>query len=459
MKFKINRTPHGSILVVTMCTAGIIMLGLATYLWLVSNHNLSTMRSLAWNSALTVAEAGAEEALTQTQYCDLSHLSNNSWTNLNNGWFYKKRYVDSVSYYEVMIKQAEPPVIISTATVPAPVSTLVPSANYGLILGAATPATAVVKRRIQVNTRRRPLFMGAMVADESVNLNGKGIATDGFDSTDMYYSELGMWSNLKPKKASGDISCNSNASKAVDVGNSSIMGHVATGPGGVANVGNAVIGDVNWVQTHATGVESKDWITDDAHFDISPLQNPMAPAGWSTGYAASVLGTNFLGVLGQSTYYKLGAFGGKVLITGDVTLWVTSSIAFGSGDSITLAPGSTLKLYMGDQSGPAVTASLSGIGNPGFAANFQYYGLPSNSAITFSANAMFTGTIYAPSADFKLNGGGGQSDLDFVGACVVKTATMGGHFKFHYDESLPRILWHGYVARDWNELDPYAPIN
>ena len=72
---------------------------------------------------------------------------------------------------------------------------------------------------------------------------------------------------------------------------------------------------------------------------------------------------------------------------------------------------------------------------------------------------MFTGTIYAPSAAFKLNGGGGQSDLDFVGACVVKTATMGGHFKFHYDESLPRILWHGYVARDWNELDPYAPIN
>ena len=132
----------------------------------------------------------------------------------------------------------------------------------------------------------------------------------------------------------------------------------------------------------------------------------MAPAGWSTGYAASVLGTNFLGVLGQSTYYKLGAFGGKVLITGDVTLWVTSSIAFGSGDSITITPGSTLKLYMGDQSGPAVTASLSGIGNPGFAANFQYYGLPSNSAITFSANAMFTGTIYAPSADFKLNGGG-----------------------------------------------------
>ena len=123
MKFKINRTPHGSILVVTMCTAGIIMLGLATYLWLVSNHNLSTMRSLAWNSALTVAEAGAEEALTQVQYNDINHLSANAWVNLNNGWYYKKRYVDSVNYYEVMVKQVDPPVIISTATVPAPVST------------------------------------------------------------------------------------------------------------------------------------------------------------------------------------------------------------------------------------------------------------------------------------------------------------------------------------------------
>src|SRR6266404_1022835 len=107
MEIKINPAPRGSVLVVGICTAGIIGLGLATYLWLVSSHNFSVMRSLAWNSALTIAEAGAEEALTQTQYTSLDQLSSNNWANLNNGWFYKKRYMDGVSYYEVLIQQVD----------------------------------------------------------------------------------------------------------------------------------------------------------------------------------------------------------------------------------------------------------------------------------------------------------------------------------------------------------------
>ncbi len=451
MKIKTKPVPQGSVLVVTLCTAGIIGMGLATYLWLVSSHNLSTMRSLAWNSALTVAEAGAEEALTQTQYNDTNHLSNNSWLDLNNGWFYKKRYVDGVSYYEVMIKKVDPPLIVSTATVPAPVSTLLPTTQYGLILGAASPPIYVVKRRIQVNTRRRPLFMGAMVADKSVNLNGQGIATDGFDSSTEQWSTLGKWDALKVKP-SGDVACNATSAKAVDLGNASIMGHVSCGPGGVVNYANSVVGDVNWVKTHAKGVESG-WITDDAHFDISQIPYPTAPAGWSTGYAASLLGTNFLGAPGLSSYYKLADFAGKVVVTGDVTLWVTDSVTFGSGDSIYITPGSNLKLYVS-----AASATIAGVGNDGYASSFQYYGLPPNKSVGFQANAAYTGTIYAPNADFKL-GGGGSDSYDYVGACVVKTATMGGHFHFHYDESLQRILWLGYVAADWNELDPSAPIN
>src|SRR5437867_65892 len=348
MKIKINPKPRGCVMVVTMCTAGIIMMCLATYLWLVSNHNLSTMRSLAWNSALTIAEAGTEEALTQTQYNDINHLSANNWIDLNNGWYYKKRYLDSVSYYEVMIKKVDPPVIISTATVPAPVSTLLPTLNYGFILGTATPSTAVVKRRIQVNTRRRPLFMGAMVADKSVNLNGQGIATDGFDSSTDQWSTLHKWDATKVK-ASGDVACNATSTKAIDLGNASIMGHVSSGPGGTVNTGNALVGDVNWVKTHAKGVEGygtdASWVTDDAHFDISQIPFPTAPAGWSTGYLGSLLGTNILGVPGQSTYYKLSSFTGKVVVNGDVTLWATDTVSSGSGDSILITPGSNLKLY------------------------------------------------------------------------------------------------------------------
>src|SRR5436190_288452 len=219
MKIKINHAIQGSVLLITLCTSGVIILALGSYLWLVSSHNLSAMRSLAWNSALTVAEAGAEEALTQVQYNDINHLSANAWVNLNNGWYYKKRYVDSVNYYEVMVKQVDPPVIISTSTVPAPVSTLAPTSTFGLILGTATPSTSVVKRRIRVNTRRRPMFLGAMVASNYVNLNGNGISTAGFDSADPLYSTLGKYDtgNLGKHKPSGNVPSNSTGANAIDL--------------------------------------------------------------------------------------------------------------------------------------------------------------------------------------------------------------------------------------------------
>ena len=45
--------------------------------------------------------------------------------------------------------------------------------------------------------------------------------------------------------------------------------------------------------------------------------------------------------------------------------------------------------------------------------------------------------------------------LLFMGAAVVRTATMNGTFKFHYDEALrikgpPR----GYIVTSWNEMSP-----
>jgi hypothetical protein len=53
-----------------------------------------------------------------------------------------------------------------------------------------------------------------------------------------------------------------------------------------------------------------------------------------------------------------------------------------------------------------------------------------------------------------LNGSGAIED-DFIGAAVVKSADLNGHFKFHYDEALrvkgpPR----GYIVTAWNEMSP-----
>ena len=84
--------------------------------------------------------------------------------------------------------------------------------------------------------------------------------------------------------------------------------------------------------------------------------------------------------------------------------------------------------------------------------------MPSNKIVTFEGNASFVGTIYAPQADLNLKGSG-NNEYDFLGACVVNTVKMNGHFHFHYDLALRKQVWKGYMPTTWNELNPNAPVN
>ena len=84
--------------------------------------------------------------------------------------------------------------------------------------------------------------------------------------------------------------------------------------------------------------------------------------------------------------------------------------------------------------------------------SFQYYGLPTNKELSWSANAEYVGTVYAPSATMTL-GGGGSDILDYQGACVAYSLKMNGHFNFHYDEALRQpALMGGLVVNSWREL-------
>jgi hypothetical protein len=93
----------------------------------------------------------------------------------------------------------------------------------------------------------------------------------------------------------------------------------------------------------------------------------------------------------------------------------------------------------------------SGINKTGKAANFIYYGLPGNTSVALASNGDFTGAIYAPSASFKLSGGGSTAQ-HFSGACVTRTISVNGHYQFHYDEALRFGPWQDYVITSWVEL-------
>src|SRR5207249_9826005 len=110
----------------------------------------------------------------------------------------------------------------------------------------------------------------------------------------------------------------------------------------------------------------------------------------------------------------------RLQITGNASAGVIRIASTGTNSG-------SLAIYM---SGASFTVASGCIVDGGLAANLSYYGLPSNTSIALTGNASFIGTIYAPQADFKL-GGGGSSLYEFVGACLVKTAALRRHYKFH----------------------------
>ena len=421
-------------MLLALITATIIGIALAGYLWLVSDHDFATTRSLAWNAAMPVAEAGVDEALTQLYYAGVTNLSANSWTSAGTGWFYKERYVDSGSYYQVAIQQADPPVIVSTGYVPAPRS----SASY-------------VKRRVRVNTQRQWLFGKGVAAKGAVDLAGNDLSTDSFDSSDSLFSTNGKYDSAKALDH-GDAGTNSELINSLSGGNANIKGRISTGPGGTMAIGaNGSVGDRAWVESGTPGIKPG-WSSDDMHVEIQDVSEPFT-SGYSTPGSGTDNGTNYTWVLDTGNY-RLSGFGGQVLVKGNSVLWVTDSVNFDTSDYIYIAPGATLAIYVS-----APTATFGRVYNSdGFALSFQYFGLPSNSAVELKANASYVATLYAPEAAFTL-GGGDTNDYDFVGACVVNTVKLNGHYHFHFDEALRKTgaPSRGYVVSGWSEVDPNGP--
>jgi hypothetical protein len=305
---------------------------------------------------------------------------------------------------------------------------------------------------VRVHTRRDGVFSKAMVADGQIDLRGNNIQTDSFDSGSTNYSSSGRYDPGKARD-NGDVATNSGLVNSVNVGNADIKGHISTGPGGSVSIGpQGTVGSKAWVEGGNRGIQPG-YVSDDMNVEFGPVGQPyngsLMPA------AATIATTNYNYVLGPGVQWWLPSLsmnGNQTMFIGGgvVTLYVKGDVSISGNAYIYIAPGATLKLYV---AGPSADVGGSGVINTsGNAINFQYYGLDSNTSLSFQGNSAYTGTIYAPNADFTL-GGGGNETYDFVGASVTKTVSMNGHYNFHYDEALARNgPLRDYIVTAWNEL-------
>lgn len=440
----VRRKPNharGSVLAVTLLTSAILVILIGSYLRLIRTQHLSVGRAQAWNSAIGLAEAGVEEAMAHLNSgISTNNLGVNSWQSLGNGKWGKQGYLGS-GYYSVTI-QTQPavtntcPVVTATGYVSGPIS------------------TTALARTVQVKTKPKPLnyIPGALVVMTTAQFNGQGISTDSFDSSNTNYSTGGLYD---PKKAldHGDVVSLSPTPNTIAVDNGQVKGSVHVTLGGTATVGsNGSVGDHDWVNNSTSGIQ-EGHLLEDVNYDPPPPV-VLPQFSWTAPKEGKykIKGQTYEYSLDNSATWKLSALKGNgVYISAkNVVLYVSDDISQSGTSVIYIAPDASLTLYVG-----AARASFGGQGivnSSGRAESFTYYGLPTNTKLDFGANASFVGNIYAPQAAFSL-GGGGANTYDFIGSALVNSATMNGHYHFHFDEGLNVVpAKTGYVAISWDEL-------
>jgi len=457
--------------IVTMIVVGLM---LAAYLKMVDVQNQLTMRSQTWNRTVPVIEAGIEEAMAHLNKngspdaggnFDLSKLSTDGWEQKSDGGWFKWRIIDSDLY---MVK-IDPwtggttnfPMIRATgivAQLPA----------FSLRRNPAGPFVAggddywfhsgrFTRRLVECTTTNNPTFSRGLVAKKQIDLNGKNVETDSYNSTNSLYSTNGRYDKTK-RRDHGDIASNDTIIDSVYVGNAKVRGNVLTGPKGTVGMNNGIVGDNAFVDdTSNKGKIQEGHFKDDMNVEFPDVVMPSGSGGWPPLPTESSTKTVINGVeysydlAGGDYLVSGGDLDKSIYIRGAVRLRVDSGINLTGNNRITIGTNGSLRIYANCQT---VNIGGNGVVNENATPiSLYYFGTARNTSLSLGGNADFTGVIYAPYANFQLNGSGKPEEYnDFSGAAMINSAKFNGHFRFHYDEALPKIgLWRGFTITSWNE--------
>lgn len=433
-----KRSQEGSVLFAALFIASILILFLFYYLNLIRAQNVAVARSQAWNGALSAAEAGVEEALAHLNpgaAAPAVDRSANGW-GLPQGGFYgpQTRVLGANNKYSVLFSAWTPVTILSTGAVTIP------------SLGAT------LTRVVQVVTTNVPLFATSLAAKYNITMNGNNVATDSFDSANPALSTNGKYDSHKAS-TNGDVA--------------SLYGFVSVGNADIA--GNLYLGTNADFSVNRNGSVSGK-VYHDFNVDFPDVVIPNPPTGWlSPPGKVTIGGTTydygFTNVNTHNGYYAVPLTDSSISVYVGPNVKVQLKV---SAKNLTLTAlriagtattSGNLTFYLTDKT---LTVSGNTTVDSGSATNLTIFGATNSTAITFTGNSSFTGTIYAPSADLTLAGSGGNgngqgnnspANVEFIGASVTKTVTMNGNYNFHFDENLLRGQFNrGYIVTSWREL-------
>jgi len=391
----------GHTLLVIMMIGGILTLALGTYLELTSTQNQSVVRSLCWNSALPLAEAGIEEAL--------SHISKNIYNYANDGWtqngsnYFKLRQLGE-SYFTVSIAGAPGSLVTITST------------GY-----SHWRDTNYLSRNLIVTAQTIPsmTFPGMIATNLAI---GGNFMADSYDSSTNTGSTGGQYDSAK-RGAKAFIATPSPGFTVS--GSSHIYGNVAAGPGGsVSAKGAAIVGDENYYNKGIQPGHVTNNFVASIPDVVPPYQSANAPD------KGKVNGVNFDYVLSGGKYMTSDLKGGStttMVVESDSVLYVTGDVNL---DQIVFLNGAKLELYAGGDT-INMNAAITGA-KP---TQFKVFGLPTCTSMNMTGGENFVGIIYAPECDLKASGHASLS-----GAITTHGIKATGSFDFHYDLDAGRAV-------------------
>jgi len=215
---------------------------------------------------------------------------------------------------------------------------------------------------------------------------------------------------------------------AISVNNGHIYGRASTGPGGTILCGKGAVGDLLW--------NVDDFGVQPGHADHNAsvsLQDNSLPSPWvaSTPGAGTFEGQDYAYLLGTGNYElpSLNLAGGEAMaVSGNAILHVAGDFTSGGTSFVYIAPGATLRLYIGGKLAASGKGLINAGGRPSACSIF---GLPTCTAITFDGTSAFYGVVDAPQATLTFSG-----TTDASGSFIADNIVLNGNVGVHYDESL-----------------------
>ncbi len=415
MKIATAKKEAASVLFVTMIFVLTLAGIMASYLSMVQNSDQLVSRAQYWNSALCIAEAGAEEGLA---------LMNKNVANSTFSWAQTiNRPLNGGNYNVVYFNFGNTAWIYST----------------GLVTVAKTGD--IVRRTVGIRAQKSGFFLMGLVAIYDIQFNGNNVASDSFNSYNPAQSTNGLYNGYVG--TNGDVA---SVMGAVNIGNHTVNGDLFLGPTATYSSGSNQITGTIYYNANLSFPDAALPTTDS---DGDPIGWYAAPTSTTGSGKSAVTAHNFT----SNGYYIIAdsypcTVSPGVTVTLDVRTdsWGPTTLNINGG---TTNSGNVV-MYL--KSGSITMAGNSSGGASGNrAGNLLIFGLPAVTSITLSGTSTFVGAVYAPEAVLTLNGGGANNNL--IGAAVVQSVTLNGHYDFHYDEALgTNALNRGFVVDRWQEF-------